>query len=153
MRRREKGKSGPNGLGCGKSPLLIIAGRALKTCADIFKAAECANNFAACGYVGVILAPDFSEIDGGFRVGHVKIVDCIGDDLRQRQIAEPFMVSRNDEPGRATRARGVQSILERHNVIVTERTFGVIGPANFPVAIRIVEALLEARDLLLIADM
>jgi transposase len=24
--------------------------RALETCADIFKAAECANYFAACGY-------------------------------------------------------------------------------------------------------
>ena len=54
----------------------------------------------------VVFAADGGEIDRGLRIGHRQLFDRVGDDLRDGEVAEPFVVRRNDEPRRALGAGG-----------------------------------------------
>src|SRR5271166_588907 len=66
-----------------------------------------------------------------------------------REISEPLVVRRDPVPRRLARAGRVHRVLERLDVVVPQRPFRIIGFADLPVARRVVEALREARELLL----
>src|SRR6476661_4913197 len=75
---------------------------------------------------------------------HVHVFHLPGNDLRNSQIAEPFVVGRNDKPGSVLGARLVQHILERLRVIIPIIAFLVVRFADLPMAIGIIQSLLES---------
>src|SRR5271169_4618419 len=56
-------------------------------------------------------------------------------------------------PRRVTHTRRTQRIFESGYIVVPKIALGIVGFADLPVVCRIVEPLLEARELLSLADM
>src|SRR5271166_777013 len=101
---------------------------------------------------GVIFAPDLGQVDRGRREGEAEIAHRVRHDLRHREIAKPLVVRWDHEPWRIAGAGGAHRVLERLDVLVPQRSLGIVGLADLPVARRVVEALRKARELLLLAD-
>ena len=98
---------------------------------------------------GVILAADVRDIDLRRRQLQSHVLHGVGDDLRHREIAEPFVVGRDDEPRRVLGARQRHGILVGRDVFRPQLALGIVALADLPVPRRIVEPLREARELLL----
>src|SRR5436190_20479856 len=59
----------------------------------------------ACrGFGAVISPPDVEKVYCRFGEFHVQVLQSAGDDLRDCQIAEPFVIRGNNEPGRVPSA-------------------------------------------------
>src|SRR4029077_821225 len=82
-----------------------------------------------------------SRFRGRFRVLHVKFFQSLHDDAGNGEITEPFMVGRNDEPGRVFGAAAGKDSLVGGDVIVTALSFRSIRLGKFPFFARIVEPL------------
>ena len=65
----------------------------------------------------VIPAANLGDVYGRFRPLHIQVFQRAGDDLRYRQIAEPFVVRGNHKPRRVPRAGLVEHILEGLDVV------------------------------------
>jgi hypothetical protein len=92
------------------------------------------------------------EIDPRRRQLESHVFHGLGDDLRNGQVAEPLVVGGNDVPGRVLAAGLAQRLFVGFDVVGPELALGVVAFADFPVARRVVEPLLEALELLLGAD-
>src|ERR1700730_16235732 len=66
----------------------------------------------------VIPARDVCQIDRGLGEGHVELLEALHDDARDREVARPFVVSRDDEPGSVFRAGRFHRVLEGGDVVV-----------------------------------
>jgi DDE superfamily endonuclease len=64
----------------------------------------------------------------------------VGDDLGHGQIAEPFLVRRNDEPRPTRHVGGAERLLVGDDVIAPKSALAIMRFADFPVSPRIVEA-------------
>ena len=77
------------------------------------------------------------------------ILQRVGDDLRNGQIAKPLFVRGDHVPGRLFGRAAVECILVGHCVIVPSVAFGVIAGADFPLPCRIIEPRLKPGELLI----
>src|SRR5271166_3865848 len=100
----------------------------------------------------MIFTPDVREVNRRRGEGEVEIGHCVRHDLRHREIAKPLVVRRDHVPRRLAGAGGVHRVLERLDVVVPQLPFGIIGFADLPVARRVIKALRETCELLLLAD-
>ena len=74
--------------------------------------------------------------------------EVFDDNPRYREIAEPFVIGWDDEPGSMLRTTAGQGILVSGYIIVPEMSLLVIDFADLPLLSGIVEPLLEATPLL-----
>jgi hypothetical protein len=100
----------------------------------------------------VVLAANIRDVDVRRRQLQPHVVHRVRDDLRYREVAEPLVVCRNDVPGGVLRARQGHGVLVRVHVLRPQLAFGVVAFADLPIPRRVVEPLLEARQLLFRAD-
>ena len=100
----------------------------------------------------VVEPPDLVEIDGRLRQLQFHVFHRVGDDLRDREIAEPFVVRRNDVPRRVLLRAVRERILESVDVVVPVVALAVVRRADLPLPSGIVEPLLEAGKLLVLRD-
>ena len=98
------------------------------------------------------LPPQLFQINGRRRKFHVHLSKRLIDDVRHRQVAKPFLVSRNYEPGRFLGTAKFQSILVGIGVIVPTFSFLEIVFGNFPALVWIVNPFQEAFSLFVFAD-
>ena len=103
-------------------------------------------------HLGVILAPDFREIDRRLGIAEAEVVHRAGHDLRHCQVPEPLVVRRNDVPGRMLGAGRRHGVLEGRDVVVPQRALGIVRLADLPVACRILEAFGETGELRVAID-
>src|ERR1700722_11556973 len=73
----------------------------------------------------------------------------LDDDARNGQIAEPLVIGWNDEPGRMLGAAARKRVFIGGHVVFPVDPLLIIGLADLPLFARVVEALLEALQLLL----
>ena len=95
---------------------------------------------------------DLFDVDGGLRQLQIKIVERIGDDVGNRQIAKPFVICRDDEPGRMFGRAARQGRLEGLDVVVPFFALGIVAGADLPLVRRIVEPRLETLELFFFGD-
>ena len=100
----------------------------------------------------VVLAPDLRQIDGRLWEHHVYRFHRVRHDLRYRQIAKPLVVRGDYVPRRLAGTGGADRIFERCDVVVPQRALGIVGLANLPVPLRILQPLGKARELSFLAD-
>ena len=101
---------------------------------------------------GVVLALNVGEVHGRLRQLHVHVLETLCDDLRDRQVAKPFVVRRDYKPGRVIRAGPAQHLLEGGDVVVPVRALLVVGFADLPLPGRIIQPLLKTGQLLFLGD-
>src|SRR5438874_4463917 len=97
----------------------------------------------------MIFTANFGQVYRWFGQLHVHLFHLLDDDLRNCQIAKPLMIRWNDKPGSMFGARFVKYILERLDVITPIFAFFVIRVADLPLAIRVIQSLLEPGKLFL----
>ena len=102
---------------------------------------------------GMILAPDFRKVNRRRRVGEVEIRHRVGDDLRYREIAEPFVRSTGSRTTAPPACWSRESRPQTPRCSRPRAALGIVGLADLPVARGVVEALGETRELLFLADM
>src|SRR3954462_10595923 len=81
---------------------------------------------------GVVLSADFLEIN--CRLGHL-VVHCLhrgDDDLGNSEIAEPFVVGGNDEPGSIIGVTSFEGILIGAEIVIPVLALGIVGFADLP---------------------
>src|SRR4029079_17821887 len=101
----------------------------------------------------MIFTPNRREIHSWFWQLHVHLFHLPDDDLRNSQIAKPLMIRWNDKPGSMLGARFVEHGLERLDVITPIFAFFVIRVTDLPLAIRVIQSLLEPGQLFLFRNM
>src|ERR1700738_168009 len=72
--------------------------------------------------------------------------------LRYSQITKPLVIRRDHIPRRVASAGGIDRVLERRDVIVPQRPLEIVGLADLPVPLRILQPLGKARELFFLAD-
>src|SRR5579862_8413818 len=82
----------------------------------------------------VIFAPFLCDVHMGWRQLQTHLVHRVGDNLRYREIAEPFVVGRDDVPRRTLRTCPRQSILIRLDIFWPKLAFGIVAFADLPVS-------------------
>ena len=97
------------------------------------------------GVPGIVVVAPSECHDVGGMLADAEGVEGVGDDARDRQIAKPLVVRRDDEPGGVGGAGAAQHVLVGLLVSVPVFSLLVVGGADLPVAGRIVEALLGVR--------
>src|SRR2546427_755774 len=102
--------------------------------------------------VGGVGAPESSGWLRRFREVHIEFFEGLHDDPGNSEIAEPFVVGRNDEPRRIFRAAAGKQVFVGGDVLVPTLSLRGIGFGKFPFLARIVKPLVEAFLLLLLAD-
>jgi hypothetical protein len=100
----------------------------------------------------VIFSADIGEVDGGFGELDAEVFHGLNDDLRDGEVAKPFVIGGDDIPRRMFGAALVEDVFVSGLVAGPVFALGVIGFADFPAAGGIVEALFEAVELFLFAD-
>src|SRR6266436_4080483 len=100
----------------------------------------------------MIHLPDRGDVDRRFRHLHPDILERRADDLRDREIAEPFVIRRNDIPGRVLGGELPQYVLIGGYIVIPEVALLVVCIADLPSPCRIVETLLETLQLLFLGD-
>ena len=100
----------------------------------------------------MVLAPHRGDVDMGLRQLQVHLVHGIRDDLGDGEIAEPFVVGRNDVPWRVLRARPLHRFLERCDVVGPQGALGVVALADLPLPPGVLQPCFEALELLFGAD-
>ena len=101
----------------------------------------------------MVLAADLLDIDAGLGVAHLQPPKMLHHDARDGQVAEPFVIGRDDEPWRIACAAARESVFVRSRVCVPEGPFLVVGFADLPVLGRIVKPFLEPLQLFFLGDM
>src|SRR6478672_2234733 len=101
---------------------------------------------------GMIFAANVGDADVGRRQLQAHLVHRIGDDLGDGEIAKPFVVGGNDEPGRVLGAGLLHSTLVGGNVFRPQLAFRIVAFADLPLPRRIIQTLREARELLFGTD-
>jgi Carotenoid biosynthesis protein len=89
---------------------------------------------------------------GGSWILEIQVLERFDDDVRDGQIAEPFVIGRYHEPGRVLLAGLFQGVLIGLLVLIPELALPLIGCRTLPVLIRILVALVEPAFLLFFAD-
>ena len=103
---------------------------------------------------GLMVFPaDHLQINLGLRHLHAQVFHGGRNDLRDRQVAKPLVIGRDDVPGRFFLAGLGKYVLERFGVVIPQLTFLVVALADLPVSRGIIKPLLEAFKLLFLADM
>ena len=100
----------------------------------------------------MILAPDLCEIDGGLGVFQLHPLHGVEDDPGHGKVAERLGVARNGEPGRVLGRGALQRLVEGGEVVVEVGALLVVGIADLPLPVRVVEPLGKAPQLLLLRD-
>src|SRR5271163_1074976 len=100
----------------------------------------------------MVFRADGLQIHLRLRQLHSQVLHGGGDDLRYSQVAEPFVIGRNDVPRPVFGAGFSENVLESFRVVVPQRAFLVVAVADLPVAHGIVEPLLKSFQLFFPAD-
>src|SRR5437879_624532 len=74
----------------------------------------------------MVLLADFRQVDGWRREFQVEAFEVLDDDPGDGQIAEPFVVGRDDVPGRRIGAAAGEGVVVGSGVIVPEAAFFVV---------------------------
>src|SRR5438876_7527823 len=101
----------------------------------------------------MVFTANLREVYGWLGKLHVHIFHVADNDLRNGQIAEPFVVGRNDKPGSVLRARLVKHVLECLRVIIPVVAFLIIRFTDLPLAFGVIQSLFEAGKLFLFGNM
>ena len=96
---------------------------------------------------GVVLAANLFNVDRRLWIFHVQRFKVLDDNARDGQIAEPFVIGRNDEPGRMRRAATGERVFIGGHIILPESALLIVGLADLPVFGGVVETILEALQL------
>jgi len=94
----------------------------------------------------------FAEIEGGLREFEFQVFEGFDDDARDGEIAEPFVVRGNDEPGGVLGAAAAKDVFVGARVFVPVGALLKIGWRGFPIAFGVFDAGLEAFFLFVFAD-
>src|SRR5262249_60737834 len=82
----------------------------------------------------VILTTDASQVYRRLGQLHVELLECPADDLRNGEIAEPFVVRGDHKPGSVDRAGSLQHLLEGFDVAIPVLALPVVSFADLPSA-------------------
>src|SRR5579871_482457 len=113
--------------------------------------AERRSGFAAEGGTRRLQLPLLLCVDR--RIGEVEFLHGVHDGGGDDQPSKPLVVGRHDVPGCALRCGGPNCFLEGVHVVAPEAALVHVGGREFPVFVRLVEALHEALLLLLARQM
>src|SRR5208283_3151412 len=91
----------------------------------------------------------FLLVRGHLRVLEVELLHRLDDRSRDNEAGEPLVVGGHDEPRRVLRSGRSDGLIVRAHVVVPVAAFAHVGSGEFPVLLRLVEALHEALLLLL----
>jgi hypothetical protein len=108
----------------------------------------------ACGFffgVFVVLANGV-EVHGGGGQLDLEPFQVVHDNPRHGEVAKPLTVGGDDKPGRPFGAATGQGFLVGLRVGVPEPSLLVVGIADLPVAVQVVESSLESPQLFLLTD-
>jgi hypothetical protein len=81
---------------------------------------------------------------GSLGIGHFQSMECIKDNLGHNQPGVPLIIGGDDIPWRVMGAGRVQVRLIRLDVMLPVFSFVNVGKADFPVLLRLIDALEEA---------
>src|SRR5580698_3362200 len=85
----------------------------------------------------------------GLRIFEIKLLDRLDDRRGDDKAGEPLVVRGHNEPRRVFRRRRLNRLLIGVHVVVPVAAFAHVGGGEFPVLVRLIEALHEALLLLL----
>ena len=80
----------------------------------------------------MIEPPNFLEVDSWLRHLEIHVIQGIGNDLRHREVAKPFVIGWNDEPRRVFRGTFRQCAFKRIDVFAPQAAPGIIAVADLP---------------------
>ncbi len=100
----------------------------------------------------MILAPNVLDVYRGLRKFQVQPLQVFHDDPRYRQVSEPLVIRRDDKPGRVVSTATRQRVLVCSRVVAPELPLFVVGLANLPTLIRLLEPVCESLQLFVFGD-
>src|SRR5580698_309436 len=101
----------------------------------------------------MISAAYAGKVNSRFGQLHIQILECACNDPGYRQIPEPFVVRRDDEPRSELSTGPMEHIFERSHVIFPVLPLQVVGFADLPVPGWIIQSSLESGQLLILRYM
>src|SRR5581483_2510569 len=111
-----------------------------------------ASDLLLLGFQLVVFAADLAQIDCWFRKLNAEFLHGVRNNLRDYQIAEPFVIGRNYEPRRMVRTAFRKRVLISALIGIPVFSFRVIRFADLPLPSGIFQSLFEALQLLFFAD-
>jgi hypothetical protein len=101
---------------------------------------------------GTLLDDDAGEVLDRLRIARIELVERVGEDVGDGQVAEPLPVRRDDVPGRLRGRAARQRLLVGGDVVVPALALLEVAEPELPALVRIIETRLEPLALFVAID-